>query len=134
MVTNSDFTIGQHITFSLHSSIGSKATWEGDVAGITAGKVVPASANSFVNHTNIYPTLPEADRFVVEDDYTSYNYLMLIVGSEVVYIGLPWIVEGSIQTDLDESINVNITPPQGHTSERLVQVLKANGYSVNSIS
>lgn len=100
---------GSKIEFTIYGNIDQRAAFSGTYAGVFYGPYVPASANHFVNHSNIYPKLPEFVREVISDDFTSYNYLVLVGDDGITrYIGLPWIISTSLKTVLNRTLEITL--------------------------
>lgn len=128
-----DFTLGAEVSFSIHGTIGGANTFSGEVVSAIGGAHIPPNANGFTNHSNIYPALPDEVRAVTDDSYNSYNYVALSTGAaDLVYIGIPWIADSTLQTVNETTKSVTVKDPF-NDSLRLSQVLKTNGYEVTAV-
>lgn len=128
-----EFKLGSEVSFSIHGNIGGRNNYTGEVVSVISGAHVPAEANAFANHANIYPSLPEEVAAVVEDNFNTYHYVLLSVDGKMVYVGLPWIRASSLSTV--ETVTRTIVVQDSHNDAlRLTQVLRSNGYTVISSS
>jgi len=82
-------------------------------------------------HANVYPTLPAT----VVDDPSSYQFVMLKHSNgETSVIGLPWIIENSVQVIQKGTLTIrldNITPLQ---SDQIVNIISANGFQIKEVT
>ncbi|QAX96065.1 hypothetical protein [Vibrio phage vB_VmeM-Yong XC32] len=108
MTINDLVTGGQH-RFTIYGSISGRKQFEGTIAAIIGGQFVPQTSNADTNHINIYPTLSEDRKARFLDDYASYDYVQLaLADGSMVYIGLPWIIDNTIESLGDTRLDVQI--------------------------
>jgi hypothetical protein len=126
--------IGTTVKFNTYGNIDNVNEFQGEVVGMFAGKNHPFPATAKAQHSNIYPSLPDAVQVVTPNDFRQYNFvtIQLIDGSKV-NIGLPWIIDSSLVTVIERSANIVLTKVSDTDAERLRKVLTQAGYEVKSV-
>jgi hypothetical protein len=96
-----------------------------------------ASATGLIDiyaaHANMYPYLPAN---TVPDDPTAYNYLKLKLSDATTpqVIGIPFIIDSSVQVVNAQSITAVIANVTSADLTNISNLLSAAGYSVSSIT
>lgn len=128
--------VGKKYRFSIYGSINGVSNFEGIIASNPLGTYLDPKANGHVNHANIYPALPEEVKVLYpNDNYTSYNYYMLVTDAgNTYYIGEPWINSATIE-ELTQKIKViEVIDPDGRSNSELVSLLESRNYSVRTVN
>ena len=134
MYKTSDLPIGADLSITIYGAIGGINTFSGVVVGHKAGKYLNVSANAHINHSNIYPTIPEEERIAVADDFQSYNYVEIFIeGSDSIFVGHPWIRPGTLVVNDKVIRTVSLEDPFDDATQ-LSKVLTSAGYIVNSVA
>lgn len=135
MTTVTELVADDQVEFSIYGNINSSSTFRGTVAGIVSGRFVPTTANPDVNHTNIYPSLPDSKKAIYSDDYSSYKYLHLRTENETdVYIGFPWVKDATISMLAVATYTIVLTDFDTDRQTEVIQALKQRGFTVGSTS
>lgn len=123
------------IRFSTYGNVGQRSTFTGTYVGEMFGSVVPNSQVSFVNHNNIYPTLPDSIRAATPNDYTKYPFAIIIIeDGSTLYIGKPWIIETTLELVVNRTAVVEIVNFQDADLITLRKQLEALNRTVGNIS
>lgn len=93
-----------------------------------------ANAQGFdtvANHALVYPTLPPGS----PNDPSLYNYVKIRTPSgKTQILGLPWIIEDSVQTVQLGTISLKISNVNSSSQNKIRQILAANGYNAVDLS
>ncbi len=129
-----DIQIGDNIDCSLYGPVNNSTGLVGKVIGITNADGLPATSVAPTDHVNIYPLLPASVQSVIENDYRSYNYIAVkLLDSNVVYVGLPWIIESTLIREDIGLATIKVVNFRDTDIEPIKALLKANGYTVDSV-
>ena len=90
-----------------------------------------AGFDTVAEHAAVYATLPTG----TPNDPSAYNYLKVRLPSGTTKIlGLPWIIESSIQVVNLGTFTVKIANESANDQQAVIDALTANGFSVVDIS
>lgn len=134
MPTDEDFSKGVNTQVSTYALIGDRKSFTGIVLGVISSAAVPTTANASTNHTNQWPSIPDDVKDKVEDDYRSYDYLILKLEDEsIMYLGLAWIDSASVSEITVRSAVVNLTNFNDANGKAVTEKLRLAGYTVTSV-
>lgn len=126
--------LGTKVRFSTYGTVDNVKQFEGEIATTVGGNFHPNYQHAVAQHANIYPTLPEEIKKTTPNDAKAYQYIGLSkADGSLVYIGVPWIVEATIE-DVVETIKTITVRSEGVDDSRLRQILEQNNIEVVSIS
>ena len=133
ILTAQDFVVGNKYTVTTFGLVGDALTFTGTVAGVVSHHIVPATANANINHLNIWPNIPDSIKASIENDYRTYQYLILILGDGTpIYLGLAWIEPTTLNAVINRSCTIVLTEFQDANKARVSDVLRLAGYTVAS--
>lgn len=99
-----------HVQFNVYGSMGGRTTVSGTVEGIVKGHRVPALNEMRAYHASIYQLLPEEIKAVTPNDWLKYEYVMIaLANNELIYVGVPWIIESTLEQVTMQGINIQGT-------------------------
>lgn len=130
-----DIAPGQKLKLSIYGQINAVKNFQGTVAGLVLGSYVPQTADPSINHANIYPTLPAERKEAFQDIYTSYQYIQLIQEDDsVVYIGLPWINDATIESLEDVICDIRLVNFDASRRDELALKLAQWNFEVKTMT
>ncbi len=125
--------IGDKVRFSTHGIVDDVKQFEGEIVGFIGGSYHPNKALALTQHSNIYPKLPADVKAVTQNDFKSYNYVVLaLADSTQRLIGTPWVVDASIE-DVVERIATITVRTQAADGTRLRRILEQAGEDVVAV-
>lgn len=127
--------VGKKYNLTIHGTLEGAKDFSGLITGITTGAFLPAVADAGINHANIYPTLPEDVKLTTANDYTTYNFVSLRTDSGTeFYIGLPWILAGSVELVQDVVMDIRLSNFKEADKDMVLKVLQQAGQTVSSMT
>lgn len=125
---------GDTVRLSLHANVNGRATLRGKLlARLTVHAMMPGH-NASTNHANNYRNMPDELK-AQYPTYDTYEYIMLeLDDGQRVYVGLPWIVEGSLYLEDSRRVNLVLKDFRDPNGDRVISILRQNGYIVESFS
>lgn len=129
-----DVKVKDNLTFSMYGIVNGTSEISGVVISRMSAIAVPPTSSAPTDHVNIYRDLPQEIKDVIEDDWQSYNYIAIKRETDVLYIGEPWIVLGTLFRD---DISLAVITLNGFRDSDVVPLrtlLESNGYSVKKIN
>lgn len=126
--------VGNRLSFSIYGAIEGNSSFEGTAIGSIAGTHVPQSEVALVNHSNIWPAIPEEIREPLADSFTAYDYLIIATdGGSLYYLGDPWINMSTVIMENIRTATVVVESFTDSDASRLRSVLESNGYTVGKV-
>jgi len=127
-MSTKDLVPGDTVNFVTYAPIGGRTSISGIVQGVTLPGGLPPNNTAAADHVNVYRELPEVVTSVTRDAFDSYSYLVVATSAgEILHIGLPWIVEATLQVNVQRTATITIQPLLEHTEEDLRKILTLNG-------
>jgi hypothetical protein len=130
------YQIGTTYSFSVYPA----AILGNDYSNVIVQGIMDAATASatglidiYAAHANMYPYLPAG---TIPDDPTSYNYLKLKLSDVTTpqILGIPFIIDSSVQIVNAQSITAVIANVTNTDLPNISNLLAAAGYTVSSIS
>lgn len=106
----SDIRNNMHVQFNIYGSMGGRTSVSGTVEGIVKGHRAPKLNEMRAYHASIYQLLPEEIKEVTPNDWRKYDYAMIALSNgDLIYVGLPWIIESTLEEVTLQGINLQGT-------------------------
>lgn len=135
MIKVSDFVLDREYQVSLFSPIGGVTTFTGVVVGNAKWMMLPVTANAQTNHINIYPQIPADIKAEIQDDYKSYDYVVLRSDDgSIHYLGAAWINPDSVSNIVDTKATIVLNKFAADQKAELEKILRLNGFTVESFN
>ena len=132
VITTEQLLPGDNITATLYSAVNGAGQINGKVLGVVHSQGVPPTSTAPTDHVNVYRDMSPIVQATIEDDWRSYNYIMLEnADGGIVYIGTPWIVSGSLLRSDTRTATLILENFPDVDIENVRSLLAANGYVVS---
>ena len=120
------------VRLNVLSTVSHRASLRGRVLGRVTVHAMRPGNTAATDHANNYRLFSEEDRTRYAT-YDSYEYIMLELDDGLqVYVGLPWIVPGSLYLEDSRRVNIVLKDFREPTHDRVRSILLENGYSIES--
>lgn len=129
-----DIKHGRRYSFTTYGPVAGQSQFDGTAVAVISGRYIEPYTGALANHANIYPTLPADVTRDIDNNATSYDYLQLAHGTNMTFIGLPWIRETTLKEVIPRVATVPLLEFEDPDGSRLRAILESAGYTVGSIS